>query len=269
MPEAPTPAGVVAVIARVDLSGESFWLHPSKGVVSARSFPDHLIIGSDRTPGPSYLASAGTPAHTSIQGRLKIEPDGTAAGELKLRLKGSAYDPERLRSADEQKAFLSGLVGKVVEGLTLDSFSISTLSDAEFHVAVTAKVSKPLPMVGSLRRLILASEFPFTASVPIPLAAGPRRLSVELQSPVIEELELRLELPEGHRPSAVPSDLERTAGEGGKVELRVTSPDGGPLTVRRVIRIESKRLAPSEFLPLREALNELRADSSRVIIFGK
>ena len=188
---------------------------------------------------------------------------------MELRFTGHTFDPEQVRTGDEQKSFVNGAVGRVAEGLTVESFSVSTLSDEALDGTAKVKFAKPLPSVGERRRLTLGPEFPFLATTPVPLAAIERRLPVELAGPVVELLDLKIELPEGQLPAASPSNLERSVGDWATTELTVSGTDSAQLVIRRVVRITRAEIAAAEFIPLRDAINELRADSSRTIVFGK
>ena len=72
----PVPEGVAAVIARVDLAGQRLWIHPAKGMVSARTCPGHAVLGSDPSVALPSLSRESIPAEVAIQGRLEIEADG-------------------------------------------------------------------------------------------------------------------------------------------------------------------------------------------------
>lgn len=215
------------------------------------------------TPIPKWQ-DAGE-SQSDLVGKVTLKDDGTLAGDLTLRETGLFVSPESLRTNDGQKGRIGALLGRVLPDLTVESFSVKTLSSNTFEAEGKIKSSKPLKKLADRHCLQLAQDGPFLADVPMPLTFSERKTPVRLTGAFDEQIELTIEWPEKWTVEAQPSDLAKVAGDWGEVEQSVAL-DKHSLTLRRHTRVNQRDVSPADFLTLRTPLNELRSEHARTLL---
>ncbi len=209
-------------------------------------------------------ASASTCA---LDGQLTIADDGTCAGRINLRLSGLFVSPEGLRDKSAQESRLAGLIKRVVPGLEVTGFSVTSLSGSTFEAQVDVKSKKPLDKLDGRYRLMLAQNGPFMANVSLPLNHATRTLPVRLAGAFDERIDLTIDWPEGWSVEVHPAPVDNVAGNWGHVRQQVTA-DGDSVRIERNVQVVRNELSAGELLELRAPLNELRSEQARMIVLN-
>ena len=271
-----------AVVA-VELAGDTLYVHPERGLVHlpgdfgpARLIQLHKTVaatgglkGATRAVKNIYVPERGEQmiSRLEITGGIELDEKDAATGELRFRLTGAYYDPAHLESAGAQKKLVAGLVGRVLTGFTVESYSVAELSDDQLRA--TAKVAaKDLPKLAGRRLIELGDGPAFLASFPLPLSRSYRHMDVDLRGAFAEHVDITIALPEGAEVAALPAGLGQVTGGWGSVAQQV-SVDDPVIRLRRDILVGQDRLSPAEFDELRPAINDLRAAGSRLLAVGK
>ncbi len=206
-----------------------------------------------------YVAARGerTPSDVQVSGKLALAKDGSASGELRLQATGAYYDPEKLQSADTQKAWIAAVVGQVLTGVDVSTFTIGTLSDETLRATIQVATTKPLPKAGT-RTVVRFGDGPcLPSSLALPLERSERIADVQLGTRIQESIDLTIELPSGFKTATSPETLEPISGSWGTASQRVEMSDRN-LRFTRTLATEKATLSAAEFLALRESLNTLR-----------
>ena len=236
------------------------------------NFGRHLLISAaeDGAITETYIKARGEGecSEVEITGKLKLEPDGKAAGVLRVRLAGAFYDPADLSSSASQKGLVGGLLGRVLTGFEVDDCAVTRLSDEVFQATVRVSTSEDLPELAGRRLLQFGDGPAFLASFPLPLDRSYRSTVVDVGGTLGEVIDLTVELPEAYHATVRPHALATNIESWGSVRQTVETEDGS-LHLRRVIAVTQEHLAPSAFTQLREVVNRLRAPDSLLLAYEK
>lgn len=222
--------------------------------------PDVLLPRTLREPWASADES-----RCQVRGKLTLADDGNLTGTVSVHTTGLFATSESLRSTDAQKARVSGLLGRLVPELNIESVAVKTLAPGEFEASAQVKSAKPLKKVNERYSLRFAQDGPFLADVPLPLAVARREDVVHLTGPFDEDVDLTLEWPEKWRLEVQPGDVAATSGDWGAVEQTI-APDKHGLVLHRHTRVTRSELPPTAFTTLRAVLNELRSEYARTLV---
>ncbi|MHC4698585.1 MAG: DUF3857 domain-containing protein, partial [Planctomycetota bacterium] len=116
----PTESALGAVILTAHVPGESpIHVHPQRGVFAN---PGHwgqrwlLSVDASGKLQKTYVYARGEqePSELNISGKIAIDSEGKATGELRLRLTGVFYDPDELDTAKAQKDLVTKMAGHVL-----------------------------------------------------------------------------------------------------------------------------------------------------------
>jgi hypothetical protein len=241
--------------------------------------PDVLL---QRAPLPKW--SDADDSRCRVTGKLTLGEDGNLSGLLTLRVTGLFVNSEGLRTSDAQKSRLAGVLGHVVSDLNVESFAVKTLSPDEFEATAQVKSSKPLSKVAERYLVQLAQDGPFLSDVHVPLAHSRRTLPVVLAGAFSEDLDVTFEWPEKWQCEDVPAEVnspvaersessaERSAAKGrvavgpGGLLAQTTVLEKNTARVERRVRVPRPQLGADDFLLLRDAINNLRAESARTLL---
>jgi hypothetical protein len=202
-----------------------------------------------------------------VHGKITVKDDGQYSGTITLRTSGAFAGSEGLRSGDTQKGRVGALVGHVLPGATVDSFAVNRLAPGVFEATAQVKSSKALKKLGDKQMLVLAGDGPASTTVSMPLTYSRRESPVHLSAAYEEEIDLTLEWPEKWQLEIEPAELERVEGKWGYVEQQTES-EKSSVRLTRATRIAQRDIAPEDFMTLRDALNRLRAEAWRTLVFA-
>jgi hypothetical protein len=270
--EVPTRSAFAGVVVVVDLPDGPVRVHPQHGVFGD---PGHwgrhwlLGIGSGDRLRADYVRARGEkrPSEIQISGKISIDGDGQAKGDLRIRLTGAFYDPQKLEDAGKQESLIKGLLGRVLSEFRITDHSVATLSDDVFKATVAVASKEELKSFGKERLLRLGSGPAFLADFPMPLGRSQRKTDVQLAGRFIERVDLTIELPEGWQAAVLPASMVRAEWNWGSAQQTVEV-DGREVRFQRVIATTTTTLSPSDFDSLRKVVNGLRTEGSRVLVAG-
>jgi transglutaminase-like putative cysteine protease len=267
----PTDLGVAAYVVLVPLPGSSepeIW-HPQSGRIRRdRRWAGHTVLngaGDDvrRTVLPPWENAGESECH--VRGSVTIAKDGGYAAKLTLRTTGLFTAAESLRSADQQRARVADLLGRVVPGADVSQLTVRTLAPDVFEVEAELKSRKPITPDAAGYRFTLPADGPFFADVSLPVACATRTQPVRLTGAFRENVEVTISWPEGWTAVVRPAAVERDSGDWGAVQQSV-HPDRTNLKLTRETTIARRDLPPADFLALRQPLNEVRSEAGRTLI---
>jgi hypothetical protein len=268
--EVPMRSAFAGVVVIVDLPDGPVRVHPQHGVFDD---PGHwgrhwlLGIGPGDRLRAAYVRARGEkrPSEIQISGKIILDKTGKATGDLRIRLTGAFYDPRRLEDAGEQKSLIKGLLGRVLSEFQITDHSVATLSADVLKATVTVASKEELKSFDKERLLHLGSGPAFLPDFPMPLGRSQRKTDVQLAGRFSERVDLTIELPEGWQAAILPASMARAEGSWGSAQQTVEV-DGRTVRFHRVIVTTTTTLAPNDFDSLREVVNSLRTEASRVLV---
>jgi len=271
--QVPTSSALAGMGVVVDLPEGSMYIHPQHGVFeNPGHWGRHWLLGVDASGAlrKTYVQGRGEaePSELQITGKITVDAQGQASGELRLRLTGLFFDPLRLETGKAQKKLVSGLTDRLVTGFEVTGHSITTLSNRVLRATVNVASKDELKRYGARRVLRLGDGPVFLADVPMPLAQSRRETDVRLAGRFREVVDLTVELPEGWKVWVVPASPAQAEGTWGSVAqtLNVTE---NTVRLRRNVAVTTETIGPDDFDGLRLAINKLRANQSLMLVFGE
>lgn len=229
---------------------------------SAR-FADVAELGDDGVRLDPWLRADDSRCHVSID--VKLDPNAMLTGTAMLRLSGLFLAADELRKADAQKARISAILGRVLPGPTIESFTVRALADSQFDVEAKLKSDQPLSRVAGRYQLQLAEDPPFLADVPMPLARSDRTQPLRLAGAFEERVEFKVAWPKEWTVDARPVSANSASGGWGFIEQRVSG-DGAELRISRTVRLAERDVQPGAWPTIREALNAVRTEAARTLM---
>ncbi|MCB9849528.1 MAG: DUF3857 domain-containing protein [Phycisphaerales bacterium] len=259
----------VVVIAKTD-EGEVI-VHPERGIIeNPGNWGRHVVLAPSGSDGlrETYLAARGEKQDNMLQitGAIDIADDGSASGDLRVRMTGGYFDPDNARDADAQKKLVSQVLGGVLDDVTVARHTIETLSADEFCANAQVTLAS-LPEVGSYRLLRIGDAPTQHTEFALPLGDRDRENVVALAGNAQVRVDVTLNLPESWKAQALPQDYQPIDDEWAAVGQQVTL-DGQKLRILRNVRIDSARLTAGDFGRIRDALLRLSSDAARTILFA-
>lgn len=269
----PTDSAFAGIVAVVESDAGEIYAHPQTGVfTNPGNWGHHLLLSLSETGKllENHIAARGWKGKSRLDmvGRVTLDKDGQATGELKLNLTGGFFDPATLDTSGAQNAIARRLVGRLLDGFEITDCSVTGLSRDEFSSSVQIKTDKALPQLQQARLLSLGDGPVALSSYPLPLGRSQRRTDVQLNGAFAEHVDLTIVLPEGASPMAIPASLPEASGDWGRV-AQVTTNDDGTVRVVRDLVVNDDVLGPSDFLTIRQAVNSMRSTRCRYLLFGK
>jgi len=261
---APTTSSFESAVVRVSLPDGAVYVHPRYGILrNPGSWGRRWLLGvQDGQLQSVYVGARGENAVSDVEvaGKITLGKDATATGELRIRATGIFFDPDKLRSAESQKAWAISIVGHVLDGFEVSSHSIVSLSGdmLQMTAGVTRK-GAPEKLTG--RHVVRFGDGPvLLEALRLPVERSARHTDLRVGTRVRERVDLAMALPDGWNVSIRPASLDRTEGAWGSAAQTV-SVDKAALHLTRSISIDKEQLSPAEFDGLRIALNALRANN--------
>jgi hypothetical protein len=208
-----------------------------------------------------------------LAGTVTLDEEGGYAGELSIRTTGLFVAAESVRSSDSQKARVTSLVHHLLPDAKVEDFTLKTLASGVFEAQAKIASSEPIETKNDAYPLLLAEDGPFLADVHVPLNHSRRRHPlnhsrrrhpVQLAGAFDEWVQLTIEWPEDWSPQIRPRGLA-ASGKLWNVEQKVSDGEHS-LTLTRHTRVNDRIVPAEDFLPLREALNGVRAEPARTLL---
>lgn len=269
----PTESAFAGVVVVVDSPDGPVYVHPAEGVFrNPGSWGRHrlLSVAPSGELRNTYVYARGEqdPSELQITGKITVEEDGTAGGELRVRLTGAFYDPASLETAEKQEALVKSLVGRVLSGFKVEKHSVASLSDETFQATAQVASDGALKAYGDQHVLRFADGPAFLSDFALPLERSYRRTNVYVGGRFREHVDLAVTLPEEWQAGVVPASLPAVERPWGMAEQTVEV-DGRTVRLRRTVTLTTDTVAPDAFAELRDAVNDLRAPKSLVLTCGK
>ena len=270
---APTGTAFAGVAIQVDLPSGSVYVHPQHGIFeNPGSWGRHwlLDVSDAGRLKPTYVHARGEnePSELEIVGKVAVDATGKATGELRIRATGTFFDPADLETADAQESFVKGLVGRVLSDFSVPGHSVVTLSEETFRATASVASKDALATLDEFHLLKLGDGAAFLPDIALPLGRSYRKTDVELTGRFRERIDVTIELPESWHASIVPAAMAPVHKNWGAITQAVDVHDR-TIRLRRNVSVMTETLTPGDFESLRQAVNDLRANQSLVVVFGQ
>lgn len=203
-----------------------------------------------------------------LTAELSLGDDASVTGKCTVRLTGWFVAADELRSKDAQNGRIGEIIRRALPAIEVQSVTIKSLSADQFEAEAQVRTSKPIDLVGDLRRLQLGGDGLAGPEIGLPASQSRRETPVRLAAAFEEHFDLTLSWPKGWKLEAYPSDVFAAAGEWGSVVNDAKLTDTS-LKLSRDARIISRDVPPTLWLAAREAINELRTDRFRTLLLRK
>jgi len=271
--QVPTGSAFAGIVVVANTPDGPIYVHPQHGVFrTPGGFGKHWLLGVSESGSlrASYVEARGekTPSDIQITGKVTIDEDGKATGELRFRLTGGFYDPLKLATAAQQETLVKNLVGRVLDDFTVSGHSIATLSDEVLRATASVTSKDALKSYEKQHLLTLGAGPAFLSDFPLPLGRSYRKTEVHLDGLIRENVDVTIELPEKWSAVIVPATLKLIEGPWGAVGQKVETKDQ-TVRFRRLVDIKTESISPADFATLREAINTLRAARSLHLACGE
>lgn len=269
----PTGSALAGAAVVVRLPEGPMYIHPQQGVFeNPGHFGRHWLLGVDAsgTSRKTYVYGRGEaePSELQITGKITVDAEGQASGELRLRLTGLFFDPLRLETSAAQKKLVGGLADRLVTGFEVSGHSITTLSDRVLRATVNVAGKDELKRHGARHVLRLGDGPAFLADVPMPLAQSHRETDVRLAGRFREVVDVTVELPDDWKVWVIPASPAPAEGPWGSASQTLNLTEN-TVRLRRNVAVATETLEPDDFAGLRRAVNKLRANQSLMLVFGE
>jgi hypothetical protein len=266
----PTLSAFAGAVAVVDLPGGPVRVSPQQGLLrDPGAWGRRCLLAMDKSGAiqKTYIHARGEerPSEIDISGKVTIDKDGKATGDLLIRLTGVFYDPANLETAASQEALVKNVVGRALNGATLKSHSIATLSDDVLRAKASVAWTEALKNYDKRYILRLGDGPAFLPEVPLPLGKTTRRTDVQLAGRFNEDVDLVIELPEGWTSPVMPVAQEEVKQPWGTAKQSVTV-DGKFIRFHRCFTVTADTIAAKDFAGLRDVVNTLRADAAKMLV---
>ena len=265
----PGLAGFAGAVVRVESSEGALLFHPQHGEIkNPGSWGRHYLLSArDGELKSDYVYARGERGGSDLRmtGKIAVDKDAKATGELRIHATGKFFDPADLDSADAQKEWVEDIVGRVVSDFEVTSHSVVMLSEELLKVTAQVATEDSIKKPAGHYTIRFGDGLALQKTFHLPLDRSYRRTHVRTGGDVRETVNLTIELPKDWKASIVPTSLKAVEGSWGRAEQSATF-DDHTLRFRRSVSIEGDVLSPDAFNSLREALNELRTNKS--VMFG-
>lgn len=256
------------VIVREGDSGPEIW-HPQHGRIARSAAWQGLTLRA--RPGQAFDGTRlprwteRDESRVRIEGDLRIEPDGSLRGELRLRTAGYFADACALSTRQAQQSRLQTLISRLVGRCEIEDFSVTALGPWRFEAQVSLKSSGCLEKRADCHALVLEADGPALAEVSVPLAYAQPDRPVRLAAAFEERIDLRVSWPAGWKAEVLPAPVlwrERSWGAAGQA---VTRTDDG-VRIERTLRVSRCEWEADDLFDARGPVNELRSPAARTLL---
>lgn len=270
----PTLSGFDGITVMVRSQTGSVRVHPEHGLIlDARQCQwGRRLVGSVVSQGQlraTRLRARGEerPSKLQITGKVSIDTDGAVSGDLRLLLTGLFYDPRKLETAKQQEALVKDMVGRVLTGCEVTDYSIGALSEQKLKATVKVASKGALKQHAGHYLLQLGDGPAFLGDIPMPLAPTVRKTNIDVAGRFDETVTLTIELPETWTARSVPASFPYVRDDWGYAEQTVVV-DGRVVRFQRKFATAYDRFPFLGYIPMRDAINTLKAEGYRTLIVG-
>ncbi len=267
---APTDDDLAAVLIKVDAAGQTWWLEPAGGIINPNGAwrdRDVLSVANGRFEQFSaFVSDSSQPDTVRIRGALKLDDKAEKlTGQFSLELSGLFVEAETLRDDKQRESRISALVNQVVSDLKVVDSSVSHLSQDRLVASATVESDKAPADVYGRRLVILAAHSPALAEAHLPVDRSVRRTPVRLLGPLVEDVQVTIELPEGWSPAVLPEPLQGVQGDWGRMSQTVELADR-TIKIARRVGFDVQVIPPADFAAVREAARALASEACRALL---
>ena len=234
-----------------------------------------LAIKAAATGAAIVRAGFGKHRTTEQKGRLDPVTEVDRASEAAIVDLLTAHRPGdgllgeegSSRTSAGQTSLVRNYVNRLLAGFDVTDCSVTGLSDEKLQATVQVRTSGPMPALGDGRLLTLGDGPVSLGTFPMPLARSARRTDVQLAGAFSEKIDLAVILPDGSRAKILPAAVIGKSGEWGSVAQTITA-ENEHIRILRELNIGEGRIRPEDYAVIREAMNALRAEASRRLLYG-
>ncbi len=269
----PTTSAFTGAVVAAETRGDGLVrVHPQQGILrSPGAWGRRHLLGMDSAGAikKDYMSVRGETAESevNIRGKIVVDKDGKASGDLRINLTGFFYDPANLETSAAQESLVKGLVSRVFSGATLKGHAITKLSDEALGAKASLATAEALKSHEKKYILKLGDGPAFLPEAPLPLGRSARRTDVQVAGRLVEDVDITIELPEGWTAVVIPTPLPEVKGTWGSVKQEAVV-DGKFVRFHRMAAVASDIIPAKDFAALREAVNELRTEAARMLVVG-
>jgi hypothetical protein len=240
-------------------------------VYPAGAWIDRVLLSTEdkgdlRTVRMSDLPGA-TENRIAVRADIEIDPDGKAAGTLRVHLAGCFADFEALRANGAAKSRVSSVLSQTLEGFKVEELTDSELLVGRFTAEADIASDDALPKVDDKFMLTFAEEAPHSTHVHLPLTRTEREAPVHLPTLFSESVHVVVEYPEKWKAHITPIPVPVISGPWGNLELNVAN-EPGKLVYRREASFQVPDISPKDFAGIRDAVNLMRSDAALSFLIG-
>lgn len=264
---APQEAMIAAWAVVVGSGKDAEIWRPAGRVTRGRDWAGYTLLSA----GASGLERVELPAWTRADesglrcaGELKLSAEGTLSGKLHFTSGGLFVDIADLSTKDDQSNRARELVRRVIPGLKVSDFTVSSLAPGSFEFVATVESEKPLEKAGSDFILRLGDD-PLLAEQRLPLTESKRLNAARCAGAAHESIELSIELPADCKVAAQPVEQTPVRGAWGMVSQGVNVVENR-IRLSRQARFEHRDWPAAELLEARTPLNRLRSEAGRTFM---
>ncbi len=272
----PTISAFDGVVVQVTANNKQVLIHPKLGEITnpgawgRKMLMEHIGVVNGY-PRHEYIAARGDnklykkASNIQISGKVTIEKDAKAIGDLRIRADGAFLNNDVFGSTDSQKKWIGSMVDRVLTGFEVSSFSVHELDNYNFMVSCKVATKEAYKKPGGHYVVGLGNAPATLSAIDFPLARSERQSDVRVGTTIKEEVQIAIELPEGWSGLMTEQPFMAKDSEWGSVNEELTQ-EKNSIRFARTLSIEKDQLTPTAFLSMRDALNELRSNRRRVML---
>jgi hypothetical protein len=240
-------------------------------VYPAGAWIDRVLLSAEGGGGLRMVRMSDLPGATenriAVRADIEIDPEGKAAGVLRVHLTGRFADFEALRENDAAKSEVSSVLSQTLEGFKVEERTDSELLVGRFTAEAKITSKGTLPKVDGKYMLTFAEEAPHSPYVHLPLTRTERESAVHLPTLFSEDVHVVIKYPEKWKAYVAPVAVPMASGPWGGLELSVAD-EPGKLVYRRELSFQVPDISPKDFAGVRDTVNLMRADAARHLLIG-
>jgi hypothetical protein len=269
-PAIPTLASLDGLAVRIDQGDDAIFARADGAVFRNTNVPHTMVLlrlGAEQLERETLEARHDMYRNRiHVDGRLTFSADGVVAGSFTVTLGGVFFDPMNLDTADAQERLLQATLSRLIPGAILQSYTVSQLSDGVLVARIEARADDAVSSLETLRALDLGAQPLFLSTIPVDLDRSLRQTDVDMRCAFHEMIDLTVTVPDAWEIAIAPARIDTAAGTWGEV-LQLVAAESSTLQMHREINVRKNRLSPANLAELRPALNMMRSEAARTMVF--